>query len=54
MNGRKLNKVCQGQIWQAFSNKDRKGFNHDRKDLIETRSSLRKKFKNAVKELMEE
>ena len=46
------NKICWKNLTTRYINE--KGRRPSRKDLIETRSSLRKKFKNAVKELMEE
>ena len=46
------NKICWKNLTTRYINEN--GRKPSRKDLIETRSSLRKKFKNAVKELMEE
>ena len=46
------NKICWKNLTTRYINEH--GKKPLRKDLIETRSSLRKKFKNAVKELMEE
>ena len=46
------NKICWKNLITRYINEN--GRKPSRKDLIETRSSLRKKFKNAVKELMEE
>lgn len=46
------NKICWENLTTRYINEN--GRKPSRKDLIETRSSLRKKFKNAVKELMEE
>lgn len=46
------NKICWKNLTTRYINKH--GKKPSRKDLIETRPSLRKKFKNAVKELMEE
>ena len=45
-------KICWKNLTTRYINEN--GRKPSRKDLIETRSSLRKKFKNAVKELMEE
>ena len=45
------NKICWKNLTTRYINEN--GRKPSRKDLIETRSSLRKKFKNAVKELME-
>ena len=46
------NKICWKNLTTRYINEH--GKKPLRKDLIETRPSLRKKFKNAVKELMEE
>lgn len=46
------NKICWKNLTTRYINEH--GKKPSRKDLIETRPSLRKKFKNAVKELMEE
>ena len=46
------NKICWKNLTTRYINEH--GKQPSRKDLIETRPSLRKKFKNAVKELMEE
>ena len=46
------NKICWKNLTTRYINKH--GKKPSRKDLIETRPSLRKKFKHAVKELMEE
>lgn len=46
------NKICWKNLTTRYINEH--GEKPSKKDLIETRSSLRKKFKNAVKELMEE
>lgn len=46
------NKICWKNLTTRYISEN--GRKPSRKDLIETRSSLRKKFKNAVKELMEE
>ena len=47
-----VNKICWKNLTTRYINKH--GKKPSRKELIETRPSLRKKFKNAVKELMEE
>lgn len=46
------NKICWKNLTTRYINEH--GRKPSRKDLIETRPSLRKKFQNAVKELMEE
>lgn len=46
------NKICWKNLTTRYINEN--GRKPSRKDLIETRPSLRKKFQNAVKELMEE
>lgn len=46
------NKICWKNLTTRYINEH--GEKPSKKDLIETRPSLRKKFKNAVKELMEE
>lgn len=46
------NKICWKNLTTRYINEH--GKKPSRKDLIETRPSLRKKFQNAVKELMEE
>lgn len=46
------NKICWKNLTTRYINEH--GKKPSRKDLIETRPSLRKKFKNAVKELIEE